>query len=111
MRRLQSTMNKLRDDPSLLQQYHDTMMNQLENQIIEEVDESAKESAKPKGKIIHYLAHQAILTPHKNTTKLRVAFDASAHLENCPPLNDVLNQGPLCFLFCVTFSTAFALET
>ncbi|XGW27970.1 hypothetical protein V3C99_008066, partial [Haemonchus contortus] len=45
--------------------------------------------------VLHYIPHQPVITPHKETTKLRIVFDASAHFSNQPSLNDVLHQGPL----------------
>ncbi|WKX92157.1 hypothetical protein Q1695_010299 [Nippostrongylus brasiliensis] len=88
-RRLQSTMTKLRGDPELLQQYHETFNYQLSHGIIEEVDDSAA----TKGIRVHYLAHHAVVTPHKETTKLRVVFDASAHRQGVHSLNDLLHKG------------------
>ncbi|KAK6761809.1 hypothetical protein RB195_022771 [Necator americanus] len=91
-RRLQANLSKLRKDPNLLQQYDDTVKSQLELGIIEEV---AEDLTVEEGEVVHYLAHQAVVTPHKETTKLRVVFDASAHLSNSPSLKDVLYQGPV----------------
>uniref|UniRef100_A0A7I4Z578 CCHC-type domain-containing protein n=1 Tax=Haemonchus contortus TaxID=6289 RepID=A0A7I4Z578_HAECO len=91
LRRLQATLAKLAKDPLILQQYHDTIASQHEQGIIEEVDEDSHTEAS----VVHYLAHHAVLTPQKETTKLRVVFDASAHLEGEPSLNDVLHPGPV----------------
>ncbi|KAK6736012.1 hypothetical protein RB195_018971 [Necator americanus] len=33
--------------------------------------------------VVQYLAHRAIITPHKSPTKLRIVFDAAAHLKDC----------------------------
>ncbi|ETN72863.1 hypothetical protein NECAME_18643, partial [Necator americanus] len=91
-RRLQASLSKLRNDPILLQQYDDTIKSQLELGIIEEV---AEDLIVEEGEVVHYLAHQAVVTPHKETTKLRVVFDASAFITNSPSLKDVLYQGPV----------------
>ncbi|VDP47848.1 unnamed protein product [Heligmosomoides polygyrus] len=91
VRRLQATMKRLGSEPEILQQYQGTIDTQLRQGVIEEVDETKP----PDGDIVHYLAHQAVITPHKNTTKLRVVFDGSAHLKESPSLNDVLNRGPV----------------
>uniref|UniRef100_A0A1I7WRD4 DUF1758 domain-containing protein n=1 Tax=Heterorhabditis bacteriophora TaxID=37862 RepID=A0A1I7WRD4_HETBA len=64
--------------------------DQLSLGIIEEVDEDS-----PTDGILHYVPHQAVITPQKETTKLRVVFDASAHYRGCPSLNEVIHQGPL----------------
>ncbi|WKY06610.1 hypothetical protein Q1695_006637 [Nippostrongylus brasiliensis] len=87
--RLRNIHSKIKSQPDLLLQYHNTFREQLEKGVIEEVDETAK----PDGKIVLYLAHHAVLTPHKDTTKLRIVFDGSAHYKNAPCLNDKLHQG------------------
>uniref|UniRef100_A0A7I5E549 CCHC-type domain-containing protein n=1 Tax=Haemonchus contortus TaxID=6289 RepID=A0A7I5E549_HAECO len=90
-RRLKANLIHLPKNSTILQQYHDTILDQLERGIIEEVSDD-----QPSGEeIVHYSAHHAVITPQKDTTKLRIVFDASAHLKNCPSLNDVLNQGPV----------------
>ncbi|XP_035231264.1 uncharacterized protein LOC118203124 [Stegodyphus dumicola] len=40
------------------------------------------------------MPHQAVIRENKETTKLRVVFDASSHAENCLSLNDCLHSGP-----------------
>ncbi|KJH44073.1 hypothetical protein DICVIV_09913 [Dictyocaulus viviparus] len=93
IQRLQSTVNKLKANSTLLQQYHEIIVQQLNQGVIEEVEE-ANNSTNLK-EIIHYLSHYAVITPNKETTKLRVMFDASAHQKGQPSLNEVLHQGPL----------------
>ncbi|EJD76719.1 pao retrotransposon peptidase [Loa loa] len=44
--------------------------------------------------IIHYLPHREVLTPRKATTKLRIVYDASAHIKGEKNLNNVLYRGP-----------------
>ncbi|KAK6733727.1 hypothetical protein RB195_017468 [Necator americanus] len=80
----------LKSNAELLEDYDDTFKTQLDNGIIEEIPEEQEE-----GDVIHYIPHQPVITPHKETTKLRIVFDASSHLKDCPSLNDVLYQGPL----------------
>ncbi|KAL6723726.1 hypothetical protein Aduo_018702 [Ancylostoma duodenale] len=89
--RLKGIRTKFKDQPDILRQYHKTFQDQLETGVIEEVDETAP----PDGEIVHYLAHQAVITPQKDTTKLRIVFDGSAHYRNAPCLNDKLHQGPV----------------
>ncbi|KAK6744964.1 hypothetical protein RB195_011585 [Necator americanus] len=74
----------------LLEDYDDTFKTQLDSGIIEEIPEEQEE-----GDVVHYIPHQPVITPHKETTKLRIVFDASSHFKDCPSLNDVLYQGPL----------------
>ncbi|KAK6751735.1 hypothetical protein RB195_003260 [Necator americanus] len=61
-RRLQANLSKLRKDPNLLQQYDDTIKSQLELDIIEEV---AEDFIVEEGETVHYIANQAVVTPHK----------------------------------------------
>ncbi|TKR72796.1 hypothetical protein L596_020198 [Steinernema carpocapsae] len=64
-------------------------MDQLEKGMIEVVDPGIACESR-----VHYLPHQAVLTPDKATTKVRPVFDASAHLRGRPSLNDSMHQGP-----------------
>ncbi|KAK6733725.1 hypothetical protein RB195_017468 [Necator americanus] len=89
-KRLESVLKMLKSNAELLEDYDDTFKTQLDNGIIEEIPEEQEE-----GDVIHYIPHQPVITPHKETTKLRIVFDASSHLKDCPSLNDVLYQGPL----------------
>ncbi|KHJ86527.1 hypothetical protein OESDEN_13717, partial [Oesophagostomum dentatum] len=89
--RLRSVLRMLEGKPSLLQEYDKTFKDQLGKGIIEQVDNIKTHS----GEILHYLPHQPVITPMKETTKLRIVFDASSHYRDCPSLNDILHQGPL----------------
>ena len=42
---------------------------------------------------MHYLSHKAVIKDEKDTTKLRIVFDASAKKEG-PSLNECLEAGP-----------------
>uniref|UniRef100_A0A914Q4Q4 CCHC-type domain-containing protein n=1 Tax=Panagrolaimus davidi TaxID=227884 RepID=A0A914Q4Q4_9BILA len=90
-RRLQQTLHRLKKatDPSLIEKYNKTLLDQLKMGITEDVTEST-----PNGPL-HYLPHLPILTPDKTTTKLRVVFDASAKTSNGKCLNDYLLRGPI----------------
>ncbi|VDL84095.1 unnamed protein product [Nippostrongylus brasiliensis] len=91
LRRLMGVWTSLQRDKELLDKYNNTFQEQLKLGIIEEV---TNEYMPVEGKV-HYLPHQAVLTPHKNTTKLRIVFDASAHFKNSQSLNDALHRGPI----------------
>ncbi|KJH40158.1 hypothetical protein DICVIV_13912, partial [Dictyocaulus viviparus] len=67
IRRLQATVNKLKHDSTLLEQYQATIAQQLDQHIIEEIQETNT----TEGPIIHYLAHHGVTTPNKETTQLR----------------------------------------
>uniref|UniRef100_A0A7I4Y2Q8 CCHC-type domain-containing protein n=1 Tax=Haemonchus contortus TaxID=6289 RepID=A0A7I4Y2Q8_HAECO len=91
LKRLESVLTMLRLRPDTLKEYENTITTQKEIGIIEEIPNNFQQE----GKVLHYIPHQPVITPHKETTKLRIVFDASAHFSNCPSLNDVLHQGPL----------------
>ncbi|VDO44145.1 unnamed protein product, partial [Haemonchus placei] len=67
LKRLRTAPEALRKTPQSLNDYDGTFRAQQEN----------------------------VITPHKETTKLRIVFDASAHFKDSSSLNDVLHQGPL----------------
>ncbi|KAL6735192.1 hypothetical protein Aduo_005656 [Ancylostoma duodenale] len=90
-RRLISVWNSLQKSEDLLDKYHEVFQEQLRLNILEQVVEDVE----PKDRRIHYIPHQAVLTPHKTTTKLRIVYDASAHYKGSPSLNDVLHRGPV----------------
>ena len=63
---------KLKNDPEILSQYNEIFEEQRRLGIIEMVSEPGK-----KGKT-YYLAHHPVTREDKDTTKLRIVFDASA---------------------------------
>ncbi|EYB98426.1 hypothetical protein Y032_0131g1617 [Ancylostoma ceylanicum] len=90
-RRLISVWNSLQKNDELLNKYQEVFQEQLRLNILEQVVEDTE----PRDRRIHYIPHQAVLTPHKTTTKLRIVYDASAHYKGSPSLNDVLYRGPV----------------
>uniref|UniRef100_A0A915P643 Integrase catalytic domain-containing protein n=1 Tax=Meloidogyne floridensis TaxID=298350 RepID=A0A915P643_9BILA len=84
--RLNSTLKKLRENPVLMEKYHQTMVQQHYEGIIEVAPRQADGP-------IHYLPHQYVWREDKQ--KLRVVFDASSHLGKSYCLNDVMHPGPL----------------
>ena len=87
--RLVSLKRKLEHQPNVSKQYHDYFNDQLEKGVIEKVDSNDH------GKIgwTHYLPHHGVVREDKDTTKLRVVFDASCRGSG-PSLNDCLEAGP-----------------
>ena len=88
LRRLRSLLRRLRKEPHMLKRYEAVIMEQLENGIIEEVDPGIAD-----GQHVHYLPHHAVVRYDKDTTKLRVVYDASARSDGMS-LNDCLHVGP-----------------
>ena len=64
---------KLVKTPELFKQYDEIIQDQLNYDIIEKVI-----SKSPEGLLKHYIPHHPVITPSKNTTKLRIVYDASA---------------------------------
>ena len=43
---------------------------------------------------VHYLPQRAVFRQNRDTAKVRIVFDASAHVDNESSLNDILYSGP-----------------
>ena len=89
LNRLQGLLRRLKQDPAVLKEYDDMIKDQLKKGIIENVPPDRP----PEGKI-HYLPHHAVVRQDKSTTKVRIAYEASARSGNDPSLNDCLMKGP-----------------
>ena len=73
-KRLHGMFTKLRKDPVLLKEYHSIMKDQENAGIIERVNSNQTSEV---GKT-HYLPHHPVIREDKQTTKVRVVYDASA---------------------------------
>ena len=73
VRRLSSLISRLKTNTNLLQEYD----NIIEDQIRSGVVEPANDVLVPVGNV-HYLPHREVVRKDKNTTKVRVVYDASA---------------------------------
>jgi hypothetical protein len=87
-RRLAGLLKRLNQDPQLLLQYDGVIKDQL-HQGIEEVVPSPEEA---EGRV-HYLPHHAVIRHDRETTKLRIVYDASAKADG-PSFNNCLYTGP-----------------
>ena len=81
-----SLLNRLRQEPQVLLEYDTVIRDQIERGIVEKVSEPAS------GEVgrVHYLI---IIRRDKETTKLRIVYDASCK-SNGVSLNDCLYTGP-----------------
>ena len=71
--------------------YNDVIQEQLKQEFIEPVEQGVNSGV---GKV-HYIPHHEVIRVDKETTKLRVVYDASARAgKNSPSLNDCLYAGP-----------------
>ena len=86
--RLQGLLRRLKRDPDILNEYDAIIGSQLQQEIIEEVKESPGECERA-----HYLPHHAVIKRDKETTKVRIVYDASARSTGCS-LNECLHKGP-----------------
>jgi hypothetical protein len=98
--RLRSLLKRLGDTPELLEKYNNIHEDQRNKGVIELVDEKTE-----MGPVHHYLPHHAVITPQKETTKVRIVYDGSAKIrQDQLSLNQSLLRGPvlledLCGLF------------
>lgn len=79
-----------------MREYDSIIQNQLCQGIVEPVDNTASTEnmwTTETARQIHYLPHHAIVRQQKETTKIRVVYDASARCGG-PSLNDCLHTGP-----------------
>lgn len=88
-KRLMSLLYRLRQEPNVFQEYDAVIRDQMKCGIVEEVHEPSS------GEVgrVHYLPHHAVIRRDKETTKLRVVYDASCK-SNGVSLNDCLHTGP-----------------
>lgn len=89
LKRLHGLLCRLRQDPATLKEYDSIIRDQIKQGIVELVeDPEATEVGE-----VHYLPHHAVIRKDKETTKLRIVYDASAK-SNGPSLNNCLYTGP-----------------
>ena len=90
-KRLLSLLRRLKQNPSILKEYDATIKDQLSRGIVEVVGDIGSQPQPPGP--IHYLPHHAVIKWDKQTSKLRIVYDASARGDG-PSLNDCLLVGP-----------------
>ena len=87
--RLVSVLKRLRGNPKLFAEYNRIIEEQSLQGIISDVDPHAPVQV---GRL-HYLPHHPVVREDKQTTKVRIVYDASAKPTG-PSLNDCLHAGP-----------------
>ena len=107
---LDSLLKRLRKNPKLLEEYDSIIKNQLKEGIVERVDENSGDAGK-----LHYSPHREVIREDKSTTKVRVVYDLSAKMKNCPSINECLEIGncmlPKIFEVIVRFRSDIALTS
>lgn len=88
--RMKPLVKKFNLDSELYAEYKKVIEEQLELGIAEKVENPnlAENSVGT-----YYMPHQPVRKKERLTTKLRVVFDASSHIEGEPSLNDCLSSG------------------
>ena len=86
--RLRSLLRRLRQTPGILKEYDNIIQQQLQKGIVEIVKNPHTDPGR-----VHYLPHHAVIRRDKETSKVRVVYDASAR-DGGPSLNDCLYSGP-----------------
>ena len=89
LKRLNGLLRRLRQNPTLLEEYNKAIVTQLDSGIVEVVQDPTRAD----GERVHYLPHHCVIRQDKETTKLRVVYDASARSTG-PSLNECLYVGP-----------------
>ena len=87
LKRLQSLLCRLHQTPDILQEYDSVIRKQIEQGIVQPVSDLGVVGE------VHYLPHHAVVKRTRETTKVRVVYDASAR-SGGPSLNDCLYTGP-----------------
>ena len=86
-RRLTGLLRRLRRTPEILKEYDFIIHSQLKHQIVKVVPEDEENAS-----VIHYLPHHAVVCQDKNTTKVKVVYDAFSKSIG-PSLNQCLHVG------------------
>ena len=89
LNRLRGLLHRLHQPPTVLQQYDSVIKDQINKGMIQPVQDLEDTQ---EGKV-HYLPHHAIIRQDRETTKLRVVYDASAKCQGAPSLNNCLYSG------------------
>lgn len=90
--RLGSLIKRLRLSPPVLYEYDRVIKEQLHSGVIQVVDEELAQTQQPG--TVHYIPHREVLREDKNTTKLRVVYDANSKQPQQSSLNECLEPGP-----------------
>jgi len=87
--RLKNNLGKLKSCPEILKKYDEIIQEQLKLGITEKVPNVRESNS------TQYLPHHPVITPKKNTTKVRIVFDASAKVKGGLSLNESMYRGPI----------------
>lgn len=86
LNRLENTEKRLRKNPEVAEMYGKTIEKYIEKGYVQKISEISPETK-------WFLPHFPVIRPERETTKVRIVFDASAKQEGVS-LNDIIYQGP-----------------
>lgn len=86
-RRFENLRDKLSKNSEICQEYKSIIQEQQKGGIVENSISSACDSS-------YFMPHRAVIRPDKETSRVRIVFDASSKKENSKSLNDLLVPGP-----------------
>ena len=96
-KRLSSLKHTL-DCNQKLREIYDNILKDYEKEgVIEKVNEVCEPGTS------HYLPHRAVIKKKRDTSKVRIVFDASSKQKDQPALNELLHSG-----YCLSVSTNFS---
>ena len=87
LKRLQGLLRRLCQTPDILQEYDSVIRKQIEQGIVQPAPDLGVVGG------VHYLPHHAVVKKNRETTKVRVVYDASTR-SGGPSLNSCLHTGP-----------------
>lgn len=88
LQRLENMEKRLRKNPEVGQQYEQTIEKYVEKGYVQKIIEIS-----PEQETQWFLPHFPVIRPERETTKVRIVFDASAKQDSVS-LNDTMYQGP-----------------
>ena len=89
LNRLDGLLRRLQQDNDILREYDSIIKTQIQQGIVEIVEQPEQTDAER----VHFLPHHAVVRRDKDTTRLRIVYDASSKV-NGPSLNECLHAGP-----------------
>ena len=95
LKRLRGLIRRLKQNPVVLREYDAIIKDQIQKGMVELVEQPGNAE---RAERVHYLPHHAVVREDKDTTKVRVVYDASAHVDG-PSLNECLHTGQILLRF------------
>ena len=83
-------LTRLKKEAGILREYDSVIKEQLEKGIVEQVPSNECDVIGE----VHYLPHHPVVRKDRETTKVRVVYDASLKESGGPSLNQCLYTGP-----------------